>query len=188
MRGRNDVELFVPTLERAKAAGVELAGYTASDTLMLAAIVVAARTHDADTRVMKSMFETYVPGELRMRPRLFGLEAKIEATTTPGQRFPPKVLRCEDLKPVRVGGAYRSAETEKAPDFHGFGFGDALEQATLALERFFLGADAEGFDIAAYAWPLLWLENAQIDREAVVWIDCAGALVLFEGVPVERVP
>jgi hypothetical protein len=135
-----DIELFIPSVERARAAGIELA---------------------------------------RMSPHA----TDKHAATTPEKRFPPKALRCHDLKPVRAGGAYRSAMTEKRPDFHGFDFGDTLEQATESLERFFLACNAETYDIAAYAWPLLWLDYPQLGTELVLWVGWTGDLLTFEGKP-----
>ncbi len=181
---RQTVQMYIPTIERAVASGLHEARYTPRETLRLSALVVVA-VLDGE-RGRKQLFETYVPRQLGGVPELFHFESTFEKSTTVKRGLPPEQLRCRDLKPVRTGGAYRAAQTEKQPDFHGFDFCDTIALATQSLERFFLGAgEAPRYHIHAYAWPLLWLRFDLEPCEIVLWVNRAGELASFVGRPPE---
>ena len=123
----------------------------------------------------REMFETYVPEELKLADGMFELESFFEQHTE--QINPPACLRCYDLKPRQSGGAYRAARTVKEPDFHGFTFGDTIEQAIESLEKFFLAHPGGTFDIKAWARPMLLVRDGGDTR--VLFVDRDGLLISF---------
>jgi hypothetical protein len=126
--------------------------------------------------------ETYVPSEISNHRELFTVERALETMIMPGR--PPEELRCLDLTPKDVGGAYRAGPSTEAPDFHGFEFGDALEQATTVVHRVLGRGEVLASDVRAYALPLLWLCYG-VDRpepDYVLTVDRTGALRAIAGV------
>lgn len=137
--------------------------------------------HTSDT--ISVMVETYLPRQISARPLMFGFEAMLARRTTPQGKPPPDALQCHDLKPRRVGGAYRAAKTTKKPTFHGHDFGNTIALATKAIELFFLGKEVSRYDIRAWAWPFIWLRYGSDDDpvERALFVDRQGKLDVFVG-------
>jgi hypothetical protein len=119
------------------------------------------------------LHETYVPSEIQHHPELFTVERALEALIMPVA--PPEALRCLDLTPKEVGGAYRAGPAEQAPDFHGFDFGDALGQATAVVHRILSRGQILRADVRAHAWP-------RPEPDYVLVVEPQGALVAIAGV------
>jgi hypothetical protein len=79
------------------------------------------------------------------------LRAHIDATLNP-----PACLEF-DAQPALVESAYRGAATVRVPDFHGHGFGGALEQVLAGKDELgrFDGLVKE--QLWTFGWPLSWL-------------------------------
>jgi len=79
----------------------------------------------------------------------------------------PACLRF-DPTPRKHESAYRGEVRQMDRGFFGHGFGDALDRAMRGVAA--LGAAGEVIrrDLAAYAWPMLWLRYASIARRAEV--------------------
>jgi hypothetical protein len=130
------------------------------------------------------LHETYVPGEIQHHPELFTVERALEALIMPVP--PPEELRCLDLTPKEVGGAYRAGPAQQPPDFHGFDFGDALDQATSVVHRILTRGQLLASDVRAYAWPLLWLRYGaeRPEPDYVLVVRPQGTIVAIAGVVV----
>jgi len=148
-------------------------------------LVRARVLHTADRTT--TMFETYLPRQVTARPKMFGFESMLEHRITPQRRLPPDALECHDLQPRSTGGAYRAARTKKQPEFHGHAFGNTIQLATRALEKFFLGKDVTRYDVRAWAWPFAWLRyGGPVDPvERALFVDHAGKLDVFVGAPTD---
>jgi hypothetical protein len=74
-----------------------------------------------------------------------------------------------------VQSAYRGAGAVRAPEFHGHGFGDAIDRGVTAsreLERY---DGVVRSDVRAYAFPFLWLRWTDAPaRSAVIGMNAVG--------------
>lgn len=133
--------------------------------------------------------DVYTPQELTTVSSLSRLDAALDEVAV-GAKI-PEALRCHDLTPKAQGGAYRAASEAKVPDFHGYAFGSAFEDAKRAVEKVLVrGAVVQG-EVVVYAWPLLWLRYDRAGRwagdtrirEVVVFSNPEGGLHAYTGFP-----
>ncbi|MBW2522716.1 MAG: hypothetical protein JRI23_01010 [Deltaproteobacteria bacterium] len=127
-----------------------------------------------------SMAETYVPREVTSVPAMFSFESALEEMIPVR---PPEVLRCMDLRPRIEGSAYRSSGQSKQPTFFGYRFGDSIDEAKEAIDRFMLRGPIVAYDIRAWAWPFVWLRwgiEGQWEERAL-FCDGRGKLHSFLG-------
>lgn len=129
-----------------------------------------------------SMREMYVP----TLPAHFAFESAIEGIAQYDQP-PPDVLRCLDLTPREVGGnAYRGGGHIALPEFHGYGFGDAVDKGKKAVKAIGVRGSVFGLQVLAYAWPFLWLRYLTGDpKEVIIAPDRAGNLHAIMPSPAE---
>lgn len=160
---RGDVDAFLPTLEKARAAkadvrarvwwrkdGVDLLAEEPSATKKLAAILTIAR--DASGEVV--LRYPYVPS------MPFALE---EGTAQLFERHagdPPECLRV-DLERRGSGDPYRGAPVAVA-EFHGFEYEDALPQARARLGALRSAHPPGALEVHTFAWPILRLSYQQV--------------------------
>ncbi len=86
----------------------------------------------------------------------------------------PSCLRF-DPTPRKHESAYRGEVRQMDRGFHGHGFGDALERAMLGIEALRGPGDVVHQELAAYAWPLLWLRYGSVARRAEVGLIISPA-------------
>lgn len=79
----------------------------------------------------------------------------------------PTCLRF-DPTPRKHESAYRGEVRQMDRGFFGHGFGDALDRAMRAVEALGGLGDVIHQELAAYAWPVLWLRYASVTRRAEV--------------------
>jgi hypothetical protein len=121
--------------------------------------------------------ETWLPKVMRVSP-VRHFESVFEGLIANAD--PPEALRCVDLTPRSVGGVYRSGQTKRQPDFHGFDFGDTIAEAEKAVDALLSRGMVMTSDVRAWAWPLLWLRYEDSEpREHVLFVDTSGTLHLF---------
>ncbi len=117
--------------------------------------------------------EAYVPSGLLKVPGFGGVETAFEALVM--ARLPPECLRCLDLTPRSVGGAYRVSARGRQPKFHGHDFGDTIKRGSRTVHRILAPGQVMRSDIRAYAWPLLWLHYDTIPaQDFVLVVDHEG--------------
>lgn len=121
--------------------------------------------------------ETWVPSPLHTSP-MRHFEAALESMIM--NAAAPEELRCTDLTPKAVGGAYRSAQTTRQPDFHGYDFGDALAAAEKSVNSLLVRGTVVSSDIRAWAWPFLWLRYPH-DADCILFFDPSCRLHLYTG-------
>ena len=184
------VDAYLLSLEAARAANLDLPPAAPNETERLAALVVFARiVANAHPSRNRQLFEVYVPKVLKQAPGMLHFESRVEQLITPEGAHPPECLRCHDLRPRQVGGAYRQAQVTKEPDFHGHLFGDTIDQGIDGLERFLLGHPGGRLDVRAWAWPLLVLRYFSLGAEpattAVVLETKLGGVEVIRSQPAE---
>jgi hypothetical protein len=133
----------------------------------------------------RSLRELYLPSHLPCYAPLFGLEKAMEASADISFD-PPEDLRCHDLTGRTAGTAYRGGERVVRPTFHGHDFGDTIDRALEAIGSLGAGGKTLGYDIRAYAWPLLRLQypnprTPASPREVVLYFDRGRGLKVYEG-------
>lgn len=98
--------------------------------------------------------DVFVSGTLTSNPSLFGVESAIEELVP---AVPPAELECVDLRETGASAAYRGEMGEKKrPNFHGFDFDNAYDQAKEAVIQLYRGRGRiVRSAIVAYAWPML---------------------------------
>ena len=121
--------------------------------------------------------ETWVPSMLHASP-MRHFEAALENMIM--NASPPEELRCMDLTPKAVGGAYRSAQTMRQPDFHGYDFGDALATAEKTVNALLVRGTPVSSDIRAWAWPFLWLRYEH-EPDCILFFDPSCRMHLYTG-------
>jgi len=179
---------FVPTIEAARAAGW-LDGLPAEpyEQHALCGLIVWAR-------MSRDMKEIYVPRAMRTMPAFHGFESQFEGAVTSRNWNLPDCLRVQDLRPHRAGGGYRAAQVEKEPDFLGHRYSDTIEEAEKDLEQFFLGEQRRAREqgrpppsanVAAWAWPLLWLRfrDPTGEHEVALYVKHDEQVAAFRGHP-----
>ncbi|MFW5741128.1 MAG: hypothetical protein ACOC1F_12255 [Myxococcota bacterium] len=221
----SELDRYLPTLERARAAALELPDGEPADEHKMAALIVLARairreswdevlraedvsdrtapappgpptsfelavhsavvgTADSVERGYRrvtvrhytdrpvSLQEMYVP----TLPAHFAFESALEGIAQHTET-PPEILRCHDLAPREIGNAYRGGGRVALPDFHGYGFGDTIDKGKKAVRSIGTRGSVFGLQVAAYAWPFLWLRYLTGEiKEVIVAPDRAGNL------------
>lgn len=177
-----------------QASGAAMTGYPdpPSDYVsrVFSAMLGPAR-NDPGSVVMRHCTDRIVTLEEMYAPTLpivGQVETALEQLAEPG-KTPPEVLRCHDLRPRRSGAAYRDGGALEQADFHGFGFGDALDRGADAVSRLGVRGTVFLLQVRAYAWPFLWLrydsgEGGGEPRDLLLAPDREGALHLIE--PAQR--
>lgn len=126
---------------------------------------------------MERLSDVILPTQLRTAPGLLHVERVVESIVPvePGSFF-----ECHDLRKVSQVSAYRGAQRQQDPDFHGFDFADAIEVATNTIDAFL---DGKGkllrWMVRAWGWPVLWVRWGEpwpdpSTTEAVLIADLAG--------------
>ncbi|MEM1034647.1 MAG: hypothetical protein AAGN82_30185 [Myxococcota bacterium] len=96
----------------------------------------------------------------------------------------PEALRCVDLTPKARGAGYRASLTRRAPDVHGYSFGQGLREAKRRVDGLLRRGRPMGGRIDVYAVPLLWLRyarpNGDLD-DRVLFYDPEGRMHGFAG-------
>jgi len=123
--------------------------------------------------------EAYMPTHIAQNPSLFRLETVMEEELNM-LRTPPEELRCHDLTGEVVGTAYRGGQKKLRPLFHGYDFGDAIEQGLAGLASAGAGAQVARYQVRAYAWPFLRLRWPEFP-DFVAYVDRTGVMRLFIG-------
>lgn len=152
--------------------------------------VLGPASNDPDALVLRhctdrvvTLEEMYVP----TLPIAGAVEPALEQLAGLG-KMPPEALRCHDLRPRRIGAAYRDGGELQQADFHGFDFGDALERGADAVSRLGVRGTIFLLQVRAYAWPFLWLryenEAEGAARDLLLSRDREGALRLVD--PAQR--
>lgn len=124
--------------------------------------------------------EAYMPTHIAQNPALFRLETFMEEELNM-LKTPPEELRCHDLTGEVAGTAYRGGQKKLRPQFHGYDFGDAIEQALAGLAAAGAGANVARYQVRAYAWPFLrlrWEDRPNL----VTYINRMGSVCVFRGV------
>mgnify|MGYP007073308793 CR=1 FL=1 len=172
-----DSAFFLPNPAKARAQGL-LDAREPLEVEKLCALLVFVEVRN-DVGIVARMHETYVPDHVRTRPALFSFEADLEASIG---RQPPPCLRVHDLRPQKVGGAYRAAQTDRPPDFHGHLYGSTIDEASEALRRFFLGhPNPVKYQVNAFAWPFVWLRYP--DDDILLVVVPTGEIHVHRGQP-----
>lgn len=145
---------------------------------------IALRYYQDEPRLLR---ELYLPSHLPCHPPLFTLESALEQSANIALD-PPKDLRCHDLTGRTAGTAYRGGERVVRPTFHGHDFGDTIDRALEAIGTLGAGGKTLGYDIRAYAWPLLRLQYPDpaapsAPREVVLYFSRDRCMQVFEGTP-----
>jgi hypothetical protein len=143
---------------------------------------IALRYYEDEPRWMR---ELYLPSHLPCHAPLFGLESAMEQSANI-ELDPPEDLRCHDLTGRAAGTAYRGGERTVRPTFHGHDFGDTIDRALDAIRALGAGGKTLGYDIRAYAWPLLRLQYPSprapaAPRDVVLYFDRGREMRVFEG-------
>lgn len=143
---------------------------------------IVVRHYEDDPRWMR---EFYLPSHLPCHAPLFRLESAMEETVNIALD-PPEELRCHDLTGRTAGSAYRGGERLVRPTFHGHDFGDTIDRALEAMRSLGAGGKTLGYDIRAYAWPLLRLQYpprkpGASPHEVVLYCDRFRAMNVYEG-------
>ncbi len=143
---------------------------------------IALRYYEDEPRWMR---ELYLPSHLPCHAPLFHLEAAMEQCADLSLD-PPEELRCHDLTGRTAGTTYRGGERVVRPTFHGHDFGDTIDRALEAIRALGAGGKTLGYDIRAYAWPLLRLQYPGPKAgagplEIVLYLDRDRGMRIYEG-------